>query len=82
MKYIKNEEVQNVLQTLLADSNPTLMTYKVAIIKALTALIIKKDEKSLPENLITIINSVEIDTKYLKKTEDSEKYKNKKKKKR
>ena len=43
MKYIKNSEVQNALQTLLGDSNPTLMTYKVAIIKALTGLIVKKD---------------------------------------
>jgi hypothetical protein len=43
----------------------------VAIIKALTALIVKKDEKSLPDTLVTIINSVEIDSKYLKKNEDS-----------
>ena len=56
------------------------MPFKVAIIKALTALIVKKDEKYLPDNLVTIINSVEIDTKYLKKNEDSEKYKSKQKK--
>lgn len=47
------------------------MPFKVGIIKALTALIIKKDEKSLPHTLVTIINSVEIDSKYLKKNEDS-----------
>ncbi len=68
VKYIKHIEVQETLRGLLYDSNPTLMKFKVDIIKALTALIVKRDEKTLPSNLVEIINSVEIDSRYLKKT--------------
>lgn len=81
-KYLKDKTVQTVIGRFLSDHNPETLQLKLNIVKAVSAKIIKKAEKDLPENLVAILNSTHIDSGHLNKDEEGEKYKKKREKRR
>ena len=68
---------------MLEDKNIAMISSKARIITAIGKLIVNSEnEKTLPEDLIKVLNKTHIDTNYLKKDADSFEYKKKQVKKR
>lgn len=79
-KYLKDTTVQGVIGQFLSDRNPETLSLKLFIVKNISAKIMKKAENTLPENLVSILNMLHIDSSHLDKDADGEKYKKKREK--
>lgn len=78
MHFIKFKECQNAFQSLLKDQNIATVSIKVKIINCIAQLIKKKDDRDLPNDLIKILNSTHIDTRYLERDREALVFKKKK----
>lgn len=65
MKFVKYEECRTALSEFLAEKNIATLSAKAKIINGIAALLKEKAESQLPNDLIKIVNSTFIDSRYL-----------------
>jgi hypothetical protein len=65
MKFIKQEECRTALSEFLADKNIAKLSAKAKIVNGIATLLKEKAEQQLPNDLIKVVNSTHIDSRYL-----------------
>jgi hypothetical protein len=78
LKFIRHEECRQVLSSFLSDKNIATLKIKAKIVNSIAVLLKERPEKTLPDDLIKIVNSTHIDTSYLSKDSEALKFKKKK----
>lgn len=78
MKFIKQEECRTVLSEFLADKNIATLSAKAKIVNGIAALLKEKTQQQLPNDLVKIVNSTHIDSRYLEKDREVLNFKKKK----